>query len=79
MSQFEDMQSLKAVFPTSALKGTGVEDIRTWAVSQLPEGPSFYPKVKRYYGSLLGHGAWARCNICSSELTTLLWRTGHRQ
>ena len=46
MSQFEDMQSLKAVFPTSALKGTGVEDIRTWAVSQLPEGPSFYPKVR---------------------------------
>ncbi|KAK9842092.1 hypothetical protein WJX81_008104 [Elliptochloris bilobata] len=32
------------VLPTSALTGRGVEAVRAWALSQLPEGPTLYPK-----------------------------------
>lgn len=30
----------------SALDGSGVSDIKEWAVKQLPEGPTLYPKVR---------------------------------
>lgn len=33
------------VFLGSALKGDGVSDIKAWAVSKLPEGPTLYEKV----------------------------------
>ena len=33
------------VLPTSAIMGRGVEAVRDWAVAQLPEGPTLYPKV----------------------------------
>lgn len=33
------------VLPTSAITGRGVEAVRDWAVAQLPEGPTLYPKV----------------------------------
>ena len=33
------------VIPTSARDGKGVQDVRQWAASQLPKGPSLYPKV----------------------------------
>ncbi len=34
-----------AVLATSALTGRGVDAVRAWAVGQLPEGPTLYPKV----------------------------------
>lgn len=35
-----------AVIPTSATQGRGVMDVRDWASSQLPLGPTLYPKVR---------------------------------
>ena len=37
-----------AVLPTSALTGLGVGAVRDWAVAQLPEGPTLYPKVRSH-------------------------------
>ena len=35
-----------AVLQTSALTGLGVDAVRDWAVAQLPEGPTLYPKAR---------------------------------
>lgn len=42
---FEASTSADAVLPTCALTGAGVSSVREWAISRIPEGPSFYPKA----------------------------------
>ena len=39
------------VFPVSALHGKGVAELKSWAVAQLHEGPSLYPKVSTILSS----------------------------
>ena len=40
-----EQPGVATVLPTSAVTGRGVEAVREWAVAQLPEGPTLYPKV----------------------------------
>lgn len=47
---FEASSSADAVFPTCALTGAGVSSVKDWAVSRIPEGPSFYPKARASLG-----------------------------
>ena len=44
-SWLKDNDMIDMVLPTSARDGKGVDDVRNWALSQLPQGPSLYPKV----------------------------------
>ena len=44
-SWLKDNDMIDMVLPTSARDGEGVDDVRNWALSQLPQGPSLYPKV----------------------------------
>lgn len=41
---FQDNASGTPALPISAKFGSGVEDLRSWAVQQLPLGPAYYPK-----------------------------------
>ena len=42
---FESNPAVDTVFATSALRGQGVQEVRQWAASKLPLGPTLYPKV----------------------------------
>lgn len=37
------------VIPVSAKYGHGVEDVKEWILSKLPNGPAYYPKVCHSY------------------------------
>ena len=42
---FSANAAVDMVLPASALMGRGTEDIKQWALSKLPLGPTLYPKV----------------------------------
>ena len=44
-SFFGGQEGVDEVIPISALNGHNVKGVEDWAVAQLPEGPSLYPKA----------------------------------
>lgn len=42
---FESNPNVDTVLATSALRGQGVQEVKQWAASKLPFGPTLYPKV----------------------------------
>ena len=49
MDLFTSESRADDVIPVSARYGTGVQQVKDWAVQQLKEGPSLYPKVQFTY------------------------------
>lgn len=45
-SYFAANNLCEAVLPAAALSGTGVEEVKQWALAALPLGPTLYPKVQ---------------------------------
>lgn len=45
---YEKFTDVDEVIPVSAKYGHGVDDIKDWILSKLPNGPPFYPKVSKY-------------------------------
>ena len=41
---FNDLHDFEATFMVSALKGSGLADLRDWLAEQMPEGPWLYPE-----------------------------------
>lgn len=44
ISWLEANEAVTKILPISAKKGQGIEDVKNWATSQLPLGPTLYPK-----------------------------------
>ncbi|KAL5122649.1 GTPase ERA-like, chloroplastic [Glycine soja] len=44
---YEKLTDVDEVIPVSAKYGQGVEDVKDWILSKLPNGPAYYPKASR--------------------------------
>ncbi len=53
-----------AVLATSALTGRGVDAVRAWALGQLPEGPTLYPKVRARLDACWPHAYEQSAEAC---------------
>ena len=42
---YEKFTEVDEVIPVSAKYGQGVEDVKDWILSKLPNGPAYYPKA----------------------------------
>ncbi len=42
---FESEGMADKIIPVAAKYGAGVQEVKDWAIQQLKEGPSLYPKV----------------------------------
>lgn len=42
---YEKFTNVDEVIPVSAKYGHGVEDVKDWILSKLPNGPAYYPKA----------------------------------
>jgi len=42
---YEKLTDVDEVIPVSAKYGQGVEDVKDWILSKLPNGPAYYPKA----------------------------------
>lgn len=45
MQWYEKFTEVDEVIPVSAKYGHGVDDVKEWILSKLPNGPAYYPKV----------------------------------
>lgn len=64
------------VLPVAAKFGTGVQQVKEWALQQLEEGPSLYPKVVA--GRSIRHRTTCSClrSPDSRDKKTCLWSDG---
>lgn len=72
-SWLKENDMIDMVLPTSARDGKGVDDVRNWALSQLPHGPSLYPKVsfsdQTHVSQLIGRStSWTDYFVVQSPL-----------
>ena len=44
---YEKFTDVDEVIPVSAKYGHGVEDVKDWILSKLPNGPAYYPKASQ--------------------------------
>jgi len=42
---YEKFTDVDEVIPVSAKYGQGVEDVKDWILSKIPNGPAYYPKA----------------------------------